>query len=101
MLESQLQDKSLALLKSRGFVGFKVTQGAYATPGIFDWIGTSPIGIFTAIEFKKPGKYERPEDGLTPAQRKWYEKWRVIPNAIVLVIDDYDELVRELERCGY
>lgn len=58
-----------------------------------DQMTVSPQGVVTFIEFKRPGKYKSPSDGLSANQAEIIAKLKA-HNARVLVTDSADDALK-------
>lgn len=76
--------------RARGFLCRKMNGAGYR-----GWLDQMVIGLADVyfIEFKRPGKYKDPHDGLSANQAEILEKLRAL-NKNVLVTDSADEALR-------
>ena len=74
--------------RAKGFICRKLNGESHR--GWPDELVVSPQGVVTFIEFKRPGKYKSPSDGLSANQAEIIAKLRA-NNANVLVTDSANE----------
>lgn len=77
--------------RARGFLCRKLNGPSYR--GWPDELVVSPQGVVTFIEFKRPGKYKSPSDGLSANQAEIIAKLKAY-NARVLVTDSADDALK-------
>lgn len=77
--------------RARGFLCRKLNGPSYR--GWPDELVVSPLGDIKFIEFKRPGKYKDPNDGLSANQAEIIAKLKA-HNARVLVTDSADDALK-------
>ena len=77
--------------RARGFLCRKLNGPSYR--GWPDELVVSPQGVVTFIEFKRPGKYKDPSDGLSANQAEVIAKLRA-NSCEVLVTDSANDALR-------